>query len=201
MGGEIDGAAEEFERTADWLRDAVKGLVAAVGHAAEPEVEEWVQERRTTRGAQGRRFGMRMTRIAPARPHHAGAVADALAAADDAMTAAGWRTEIREEAPGPRLLAQRAGFEVGLFSVPNAGLSAWGTAPTVWFRTQWARPPRAATPEALAPGDGLCPWCDGWGTCFACEGLGFMDGRQCPECGLGMDCSYCGGSGRRRVDR
>ncbi|MEU2506514.1 hypothetical protein ABZ621_17645 [Streptomyces sp. NPDC007863] len=201
MGGEIAGAAEEFERGADRLRDALQGLVAAVDRAAEPEVEEWVQERRTTRGAQGRQFGMRMTRIAPARPHHAGAVAAALAAADDAMTAAGWRTEIREDARGPRLLAQQDGFEVGLFSVPNAGLSAWGKAPTVWFRTRWKRPPRAATPEALAPGDGLCPGCDGWGTCFACEGLGFMDGRQCPECGLGMDCSYCGGSGRQRVDR
>ncbi|NML51692.1 hypothetical protein HHL19_22275 [Streptomyces sp. R302] len=201
MSGEIEGAAEEFERSADWLRDALRGLVAAVDRAAEPEVEEWVQERRTTRGAQGRQFGIRISRIAPPGPHHADGVADALASAADAMTAAGWRTEIREDARGPRLLAQQAGFEVGLFGVRNGGLSAWGKAPTVWFRTRWARPPRAATPETLAPGYELCPGCDGWGSCFGCEGLGFLDGRQCPECGLGMDCSYCGGSGRRRADR
>ncbi len=201
MGGEIDGAAEEFERGADLLRNALRGLVAAVGRAAEPEVEEWVQERRTTRGAQGRQFGMRLARIALARPHHAGRVADAFVAADGVMSAAGWRTEMKEDARGARLLAQQGGFEVGLFSVADFGLSAWGKAPTVWFRTRWKRPPRAATPETPAPGQRLCLGCDGWGTCFACEGLGFVDGRQCPECGLGMDCSYCGGSGLQRVDR
>ncbi|MGW1185010.1 hypothetical protein ACWD7Y_06410 [Streptomyces drozdowiczii] len=53
MSGEIDGAAEEFERTADWLRNELKSLVVLL-RAAEPEaVEEEVQERRTTRGAQG----------------------------------------------------------------------------------------------------------------------------------------------------
>ncbi|MEU2548978.1 hypothetical protein ABZ618_26635 [Streptomyces roseolus] len=209
MGGEIEGAAEEFARTADRLREALRRLVAAVDPAAEPEVEEWTEERRTTRGAQGRRFGMRMTRISPPGLHAAGgaaetmppAVADAVTSAADAMTAAGWRAEVVEDARGPRLLARQDGFEAGLFRVSRIGLSAWGKTPIVWFRTRWKRPPRAATPETLAPGYELCPWCDGWGTCFACEGLGFMDGRQCPECGLGMDCSNCGGSGRRPVDR
>lgn len=50
MSGEIDGAAEEFERTADWLRNELKSLVALL-RAAEPEADEEIQERRTTRGA------------------------------------------------------------------------------------------------------------------------------------------------------
>ncbi|MFD4373853.1 hypothetical protein [Streptomyces sp. NPDC058486] len=193
MSDEVADAAAEFERAANWLRGELRGIAAALTHGAEPEVEEWNQERRTTRGAMGRQFMMRMT-LPDAAP-------DAAAAASAVMTAAGWSVETSEDASGTRLKGQQGGFQAGVFLRPFGGVSVWGQAPTVWFHSHWIRPPRAATPETLMPGYGLCRMCDGWGTCIECEGLGFVDGRQCLECGLGMDCSYCAGSGQQRLNR
>ncbi|MFF2775596.1 hypothetical protein ACFVU3_11875 [Streptomyces sp. NPDC058052] len=193
VGGETAGAAEEFERAANWLRAEVTAvLVAVVGLGSEPETEEWTRERRTTRGAMGRQYAVRLSLPGVVLP------ADVTAAAD-AMRASGWGVEAGEDARGPRFRAWRDGFEAGLFCPQPGRLSAWGTAPTVWFRAQWLRPPRAATAETVGAGYELCGMCDGWGSCFVCEGLGFLDGRPCGECGLGMDCSYCRGSGRRSV--
>ncbi|MFE6038393.1 hypothetical protein [Streptomyces sp. NPDC056452] len=192
MSEEIEGAAEEFERSANWLRSELRALVAALAPGVEPAVEERIQERRTTRGAMGRQLTVTMTL--------AGASC-AAGAASEAMAAAGWCSVEAGEGPGgPSSKARRDGFEVGLFRRPSGSPVVWGKAPTVWFHGRWTRPPRAATPQTLAPGDRLCRMCDGWGTCGTCEGLGFVDGRRCVECGLGMDCSSCGGSGRERLD-
>ncbi|MEV6353284.1 hypothetical protein [Streptomyces hydrogenans] len=186
-------AAEEFERSANWLRGQLRGIVAVVTRGAEPEAEEWSKERLTTRGAMGRQFTMRVT--LPDAP------ADAGSAASGVMSAAGWSVETAHDTWGPRLHGRQGGFEAGLFCRPSGGLSVWGRAPIVWFRSSWMRPPRAATALTLMAGHGLCRMCDGWGTCVECEGLGFVDGRQCGECGLGMDCPYCAGSGQERLDR
>ncbi|WP_329210059.1 hypothetical protein OG257_22330 [Streptomyces sp. NBC_00683] len=192
MSEEIEGAAEEFERSVSWLHSELRALAAAVAPGVEPAVEERIQERRTTRGAMGRQFTVTLTL--------AGASC-AAASAVDAMAAAGWcSVETGEGLGGSSVKARRDGFEVGLFSRPSGGPVIWGKAPTVWFRDRWIRPPRAAAPQTLAPGDRLCRMCDGWGTCGACEGLGFVDGSRCGECGLGMDCSFCRGSGRERPD-
>lgn len=188
---EIEGAAEEFERSANWLRSELRAVAAAVAPGVEPEVEERIQERRTTRGAMGSQFTMHKT--LPGAPR-------ARAAASDALVATGWCIEVGEGAWGPTLKAQRDGFEAGLFSQPFGGVGVWGKAPTVWFHAHWTRPPRAATPQTMLPGYRLCHMCDGWGTCVECEGLGFMDGQRCIECGLGMDCSYCGGTGQQRIN-
>lgn len=188
---EIRGAAEEFERSANWLRSELRAIAAAVARGVEPEVEERIQERRTTRGAMGSQFTMRMT--LPGTPY-------ASAAASDAMVAAGWCIESSEGVWGPHLNARRDGFEAGLFSRPFGGMGVWGKAPTVWFHARWIRPPRAATPQTMMPGYRLCRMCDGWGTCTECEGLGFINGQRCIECGLGMDCLQCGGTGQQRLD-
>ncbi|MFJ3088687.1 hypothetical protein [Streptomyces sp. NPDC086838] len=199
MSGEIDGAAEEFERTADWLRNELKSLVALL-RAAEPEADEEIQERRTTRGAQGRQLRIRMPGIELPGPHHEGTPGEAIAAADGAMTAAGWHTRIGEGAWGPYLAATQSGFEASLSSRGAGRLDAWGEAPIVWFNSTWTRPPRAATSLTVTPGYEVCRWCDGWGTCSTCEGLGFWEGRTCPDCGLGMDRWKCRGTGRLLVD-
>ncbi|MET7366207.1 hypothetical protein ABZS61_10310 [Streptomyces sp. NPDC005566] len=191
MSEEIEGAAEEFERSANRLRSELRALAAAVAPGVEPAVEERIQERRTTRGAMGSQFTVTMTPV--------GASCTA-AAASDAMAAAGWCSFETGEGPGgPSLKARRDGFEVGLFSRPSGDPVIWGKAPVVWFHDRWIRPPRAAGPQTSAPGYRLCRLCDGWGTCGECEGLGFVDGSRCVECGLAMDCSSCGGSGRERL--
>ncbi|MER5894634.1 hypothetical protein [Streptomyces sp. NPDC001876] len=190
MSEEIEGAAEEFERSKNWLRNELRALAAVVAPGVDPVVEERIQERRTTRGAMGRQFSVTLTL----------AGASCAVAASDAMTAAGWCPFDAGAGPGgPSLKARRDGFEAGLFGRPAGGPVLWGTAPTVWFHDRWIRPPRAATPQATAPGYRLCRMCDGWGTCGECGGLGFVDGRRCAECGLGMDCSHCGGSGQERL--
>lgn len=62
-------AAEEFERSANWLRGQLRGFAAVVTRGAEPEAEEWIKERLTTRGAMGRQFTMRVNLPdAPASP-------------------------------------------------------------------------------------------------------------------------------------
>ncbi|MFD6229376.1 hypothetical protein ACFWFZ_21260 [Streptomyces sp. NPDC060232] len=193
MSEEIAGAAQEFERSAGRLRSGLMAVAADVAPGVQPEVEESVKERRTTHGSMGRQFKISMT--LPGVPW-----TSAAPAVSDALGAAGWCIEGGEGASGPYVKARRDGLEAGLFRQPFGAVCLWGEAPTVWFRARWKRPPRVATPQTVMPGYRLCRMCDGWGTCIECEGLGFMDGRQCIECGLGMDCSYCRGTGQQHLD-
>ncbi|MFF5970539.1 hypothetical protein ACFY7C_03330 [Streptomyces sp. NPDC012769] len=190
--GEIEGAAEAFERAVRRLRREVRAVAAAVAPGVEPRVEERTDDRRTVSGMTGRRFGM--TLYLPGIPY-----GPAAALADDAFRAAAWRTETREGVGGlPLLKALRDdGFEAGVGPAGGGALRVSGSTPVVWLRSRWQRPPRVVTEVTLAAGDVLCVMCEGWGSCRECEGLGFVDGRSCPECGLGMDCPDCQGTGRQ----
>ncbi|WP_327241254.1 hypothetical protein [Streptomyces sp. NBC_01320] len=190
MGEEIEGAAEKFERAVQWLRQELWAVAAAVAPGVEPRAEERTDDRRTVSGAMGKRFSMAL--ILPDTPY-------ATAAAADAFAEAGWRAETEQGFGGRRLpVVTRDGCRAG-GSHAGRALRLWGEVPVVWIHARWIRPPRVATPETLRPGYRLCVMCEGWGTCRICEGLGFVNSRRCPECGLGMDCPDCQGTGQERV--
>ncbi|MFF1920283.1 hypothetical protein ACFVW8_06860 [Streptomyces sp. NPDC058221] len=192
MSGQIEGMGEEFERAVDRLRRELRAVAAAVAPCVEPRVEERTDDRYTVAGAMGKLFSMSL--ILPGVPY-----GTAAAAAADVFVAAGWQTEIREGFGGlPLLTATRDGFEAGVGAMGSA-VRISGELPVVWVHTNWIRPPRVATPETLRPGHQLCVMCEGWGSCRTCEGLGFVDSRRCVECGLGMDCPDCLGTGQEPV--
>ncbi|AWZ04052.1 hypothetical protein DRB96_07565 [Streptomyces sp. ICC1] len=194
MSEEIEGAAEEFERAVSRLRGELRSVAARVSPGVEPRAEERTADRHTAGGAMGKRFSMSLFLAETSYESAVGAAADAFAAA-------GWRTESRRSFHGhPFLRATREGFEAGVGAAGRT-LRISGQTPVVWIHAQWVRPPRAATPETLKPGYRLCAVCEGWGSCRACEGLGFVNSRRCAECGLGMDCPDCRGTGQERVRR
>ncbi|MFI8961709.1 hypothetical protein ACIGO8_06295 [Streptomyces sp. NPDC053493] len=191
---ETEGAAERFAHAADWLRRelrSVAGAVAATGveRRAEPRAEERTEDRRTVYGAVGKRFSLVLT--LPDTPFE-----PAAAAARAVFEAAGWETAQGEGSGGLVLLkAWRDGFEAGV-GIAGGALRITGSTPVVRFHARWVRPPRVVGPDTLWPGHRLCVTCDGWGSCRTCEGLGFVNGRRCAECGLGMDCPDCRGTGQ-----
>ncbi|MEV5969435.1 hypothetical protein [Streptomyces sp. NPDC051921] len=197
MSEEIEGAAEKFARAVAGLRDVLRAVAAAVAPGLEPRVEERTDDRYTVSGAMGKRYTMSL--LLPRVPY-----GTAAPVAADAFRAAGWRTEPGDGFGGrlvltaTRLDGARERFEASV-GVTGTALRISGTTPVVWIHAHWIRPPRAATPETLRPGHRLCGMCEGWGSCRTCEGLGFLDGRQCPECGLGMDCPDCRGTGQEPV--
>ncbi|MFJ9575655.1 hypothetical protein ACIRQF_04560 [Streptomyces sp. NPDC101191] len=197
MSEEIEGAAEKFARTVERLREELRAVAAAVAPGREPCSEERTDDRYSVSGRTGKRFAMSL--LLSDVPY-----GTAAPVAADALRAAGWRTEPGEGFGGhPFLKATRPAGERELFeaSVGAAGtaLRISGMTPVVWIHPRWVRPPRAATQETLTPGHRLCGRCEGWGSCPTCEGLGFLDSRQCPECGLGMDCPDCRGTGQEPV--
>ncbi|MFI8823346.1 hypothetical protein [Streptomyces sp. NPDC053431] len=197
MSLEIEGAAEEFARAVTWLREELRAVAAAVAPGVAPRAEERTDDRTTVRPMTGKRFPLSL--LLPRVPYETAAPVAA-----EAFRAAGWHTEPGEDFGGrPFVRATRRAGERGPFeaSVGAAGsaLRISGTTPVVWIHARWIRPPRAATAETLRPGHRLCVMCEGWGSCRTCEGLGFVDGRRCPECGLGMDCPDCRGTGQEPV--
>lgn len=192
MSEEIEGAAGELARAVEWLRQQVWAVAAAVAPGAVPRGEERTDDRYTVYGHMGKRFSLVLTLAElPYEP--------AATTAGEVFRAAGWRTEERETAGGrPLLRALYGEFEAGVGSAGTA-LRISGQTPVVWIHPRWVRPPRAATAGTLPPGYRLCVMCEGWGSCRECEGLGFVDGRRCEECGLGMDCWDCRGTGREPV--
>ncbi|MGW5419980.1 hypothetical protein [Streptomyces sp. NPDC003943] len=199
MSEEIEGAAEEFARRVEWLRQQVWAVAAAVAPGAVPRVEERTDDRYTVYGHTGKRFSLVLT-LAGLPYEPAATTASAWApTAGEVFRAAGWRTEERGTTGGRSLLTARYDeFEAGVGSAGTA-LRISGQTPVVWIHSRWVRPPRAATAGTLPPGYRLCGMCEGWGSCRECEGLGFVDGRRCEECGLGMDCWDCRGTGREPV--
>ncbi|MFJ9824790.1 hypothetical protein ACIRSU_10485 [Streptomyces sp. NPDC101160] len=192
MSEEIEGAAEEFARGVEWTRRQVRAVAAAVAPGVVPLVEERTDDRCSVYGHLGKRFSLVLT--LPRLPYEPAATT-----AGEVLRAAAWRTEEREGAGGRPLLTARYGeFTAGVGSAGTALRISGGT-PVVWIHARWVRPPRVATAGTLPPGYRLCVMCEGWGSCRECEGLGFVDGRRCEECGLGMDCPDCGGTGLERV--
>ncbi|MGW4161886.1 hypothetical protein [Streptomyces sp. NPDC004788] len=192
MSDEIEGAAEEFARGVEWIRQQVWAVATAVAPGVVPHVEERTDDRYTVYGHVGKRFSLVLT--LPELPYE-----PAAATAGEVFRTAGWRTEERGGAGERPLLTARNGeFEAGVGSAGTALRISGGT-PVVWLHARWVRPPRVASAETLPPGYRLCVMCEGWGSCRECEGLGFVDGRRCEECGLGMDCWDCRGTGLERV--
>ncbi|MFG3344083.1 hypothetical protein ACGF1Z_03340 [Streptomyces sp. NPDC048018] len=194
MSEEIEGAAEGFARAVERLRAELRAVADAVAPGREPRSEERTDDRYDVSGMMGKRFAMSL--LLPEVPYETAAPVAA-----ETLRAAGWRTEPGESFGGhPFVKATRPAGERALFeaSVRATGttLRISGMTPVVWIHARWIRPPRAATPETLRPGHRLCGMCEGWGSCRTCEGLGFLDSRQCPECGLGMDCPDCRGTGQ-----
>ncbi|MFI1801691.1 hypothetical protein ACH427_30730 [Streptomyces sp. NPDC020379] len=192
MSKETEGAAERFERAVNRLRRELRAVAAAVTPGVEPRAEERTDDRRTVGGSMGKRFSMALT--LPDTPYETAA-----AAAADAFVTAGWHTELRQGFGGrPLLKATRDGLNASVVAAGRA-LRISGEVPVVWIHASWIRPPRVAVLETLKPGHQLCVMCEGWGSCRVCEGLGFVDSRMCVECGLGMDCPDCRGTGQEPV--
>lgn len=67
----------------------------------------------------------------------------------------------------------------------------------------WQRPPRVVTPETVDTGCALCYECDGWGTCPACDGRGWMsNGDRCFNCTTSIRwgaCPICRGDGQLTI--
>ncbi|MFF0431140.1 hypothetical protein ACFYU9_02760 [Streptomyces sp. NPDC004327] len=192
MSDEIEGAAEEFARSVEWVRTEVEAVAAAVAPGVAARAEERTDDRYSVYGHMGKLFSLVLT--FPRLPYEPAATTAARL-----LRSAGWHTEESDLPGGRRLLKARHGeFEAGVSSAGTA-LRISGRTPLVWIHARWVRPPRVATEATLPPGYRLCVMCEGWGSCRECEGLGFVDGRRCEECGLGMDCPDCRGTGREAV--
>ncbi|MGW2014389.1 hypothetical protein [Streptomyces sp. NPDC001927] len=192
MSDEIVGGAEEFASAVEFLRHELDAVASAVAPDVEPRVQTRTDDRRTTRGAMGKRYWISLH--LPDTSYET-----AVDVAREVLVAAGWTVSIGEaHGDRPFLKATKDRFEVSVGAEVST-LRISGRAPDIWISSHWLRPPPAATPETLRPGHQLCGECDGWGTCYACEGLGFYNGRACPWCGLGTTCPSCEGTGQEPV--
>ncbi|MFJ4778682.1 hypothetical protein [Streptomyces sp. NPDC088762] len=170
------------------MREQIRAIARALDTTGEPRLEESTKRWLSTYGDGSEEFTV-LVRL-PVDPGPMDAVAEAFAEA-------GWQVERYEDRGMPRVRASSDGYLADARAL-DSGLLIKGTAPGVWV-ARWTRPERAVTPSTVRPGYEICRECDGWGTCEACEGLGFLNGRQCPMCGIGTVCADCGGSGQLPV--
>ncbi|GAA1960783.1 hypothetical protein [Kitasatospora viridis] len=194
MGGESADAAERFTAAVERLRRELRAVADTVAPGGRWRAEERTRDEFTERGAMTRRFTLSLV-LADASfertPFELASFQRTSVQLASVQLASVQRTSFQLASPE----AVRDGFTVSARAVGGT-VRITGSTPAVLVRDRWVRPPRAVDPGSLRPGYRLCDSCEGWGSCRDCEGLGFVGGRPCRACGLGMDCPDCAGAGQ-----